>query len=72
MEKTTPPSHQLVLDLKQQVSEEIVEWKEVSEKKLVRKIDYRILPPVFLIQLLSFMDRSNGEANRLPPTQRFY
>jgi hypothetical protein len=31
----------------------------IDEKKLVRKIDWRILPGVVLLYLLSFLDRSN-------------
>jgi hypothetical protein len=31
----------------------------IDEKKLVRKIDWRILPGVILLYLLSFLDRSN-------------
>jgi hypothetical protein len=31
----------------------------IDEKKLVRKIDWRIIPGVVLLYLLSFLDRSN-------------
>ena len=31
----------------------------IGEKKLVRKIDWRILPGVVVLYLLSFLDRSN-------------
>ena len=33
----------------------------VNEKALVRKLDYRLLPPLTLLYLLSFLDRSNGK-----------
>jgi hypothetical protein len=32
----------------------------ISEKKLLRKLDLRLLPPLTLLYLLSFLDRSNG------------
>jgi hypothetical protein len=31
----------------------------VAEKKLLRKCDIRVLPPLFVIFLLAFLDRSN-------------
>lgn len=31
----------------------------VAEKKLLRKIDARILPPLFVLFLLAFLDRTN-------------
>ncbi len=34
----------------------------INEKALVRKLDYKLLPPVTLLYLLSFLDRSNGES----------
>lgn len=33
----------------------------VNEKALLRKLDFRLLPAVTLLYLLSFLDRSNGE-----------
>lgn len=33
---------------------------EIDEKKLMRKIDLHLLPPLTLLFLLSFLDRSNG------------
>lgn len=33
----------------------------INEKKLLRKIDLRLLPAVGLLYLLSFLDRSNGQ-----------
>jgi hypothetical protein len=32
----------------------------INEKKLLRKLDLRLLPPLTLLYLLSFLDRSNG------------
>lgn len=36
-----------------------IEHNGVNEQKLVRKIDWRIIPGVILLYLLSFLDRSN-------------
>lgn len=33
---------------------------DVNEKKLLAKLDWKLLPPVVLLYLLSFLDRSNG------------
>jgi len=32
----------------------------INEKSLLRKLDLRLLPPLTLLYLLSFLDRSNG------------
>jgi len=32
----------------------------INEKSLVRKLDLKLLPPLTLLYLLSFLDRSNG------------
>lgn len=40
-------------------SDNEVENDAVSEKKLLRKLDWRILPGVSVLYLLSFLDRSN-------------
>lgn len=37
----------------------------VNEKALLRKLDLRLLPPLTLLYLLSFLDRSNGTLLRL-------
>lgn len=37
----------------------------INEKKLLRKLDRRLLPPVTLLYLLSFLDRSNGKVREL-------
>lgn len=39
---------------------EIVAQSGVDEKKLLRKLDLRLLPAVSILYLLSFLDRSNG------------
>ena len=36
-----------------------IDYSGVNEKSLVRKIDWRIIPGVVLLYLLSFLDRSN-------------
>ena len=33
----------------------------ITEKKILRKLDLKLLPPLTLLYLLSFLDRSNGE-----------
>jgi len=41
-------------------SSSLAETVGINEKKLLRKLDYRLLPPLTLLYLLSFLDRSNG------------
>jgi hypothetical protein len=36
-----------------------IDYRGINEGQLVRKIDWRILPGVILLYLLSFLDRSN-------------
>ena len=36
----------------------------VSEKRLLRKLDFKLLPALTLLYLLSFLDRSNGKGSR--------
>lgn len=36
------------------------ETVNINEKALLRKLDYRLLPPLTLLYLLSFLDRSNS------------
>lgn len=38
----------------------LAETVGINEKALLRKLDYRLLPPLTLLYLLSFLDRSNG------------
>lgn len=33
----------------------------INKKKLLRKLDLKLLPPLLLLYLLSFLDRSNGK-----------
>ncbi|KAJ5762536.1 uncharacterized protein N7511_005918 [Penicillium nucicola] len=42
-----------------------VEVVGINEKALLRKLDYRLLPPLTLLYLLSFLDRSNVGNARL-------
>ena len=39
----------------------ILESSTVNEKRLLRKLDWRLLPAVSVLYLLSFLDRSNGK-----------
>lgn len=41
-------------------SNSVAETVGIDEKALLRKLDYRLLPPLTLLYLLSFLDRSNG------------
>ena len=34
----------------------------INEKALVRRLDSKLLPPLTLLYLLSFLDRSNGQS----------
>jgi hypothetical protein len=43
------------------VLEDDAELQGISEKTLLRKLDLRLLPPLALLYLLSFLDRSNGK-----------
>lgn len=40
---------------------EIITEGAVNEKRLLRKLDLRLLPAVSILYLLSFLDRSNGK-----------
>ena len=35
----------------------------ISEKKILRKLDLKLLPPLTLLYLLSFLDRSNSKSS---------
>ena len=39
---------------------------EIDEKRLLRKLDWHLLPMVTVLFLLSFLDRSNGNTLALP------
>lgn len=49
---STPPSD---------TDDAVERFSGVSEKKLLRKLDRTLLPPLTLLYLLSFLDRSNGK-----------
>jgi hypothetical protein len=36
----------------------------INEKALLRRLDLKLLPPLTLLYLLSFLDRSNSESPR--------
>lgn len=33
----------------------------ITDKAILRKLDWKLLPPLILLYLLSFLDRSNGK-----------
>ncbi|KAL4809339.1 major facilitator superfamily domain-containing protein [Aspergillus unguis] len=41
------------------------EYADINEKSLLRKLDYKLLPPLTILYLLSFLDRSNVGNARL-------
>ena len=41
-------------------SSSVADFAGINEKALLRKLDRRLLPPLTLLYLLSFLDRSNG------------
>lgn len=41
------------------------QWKALHTKKLLRKVDFRLLPLLALMYLLNFLDRSNLAQARL-------
>jgi hypothetical protein len=46
-------------------SDSLAEAVGINEKALLRKLDYKLLPPLTLLYLLSYLDRSNGALPRL-------
>jgi hypothetical protein len=46
--------------------EGMVDVSGISEKSLLRKLDFKLLPPLSLLYLLSFLDRSNGTFSLSP------
>jgi hypothetical protein len=38
----------------------IIEGGDINEASLLRKLDYKLLPGLSVLYLLSFLDRSNG------------
>lgn len=77
LEKTPPSEESLATPVQEKVgviqdgtvsgvhdpSEERFVVDAAEEKKLLRKLDWNLLPPVTILYLLSFLDRSNGELN---------
>lgn len=49
-------------------SSSISDAEGINEKAILRKLDYKLLPPLTLLYLLSFLDRSNG----MIPQPRIY
>lgn len=44
------------------VSDELdANFIDINEKSLLRKLDWKLLPPLTILYLLSFLDRSNGK-----------
>lgn len=41
-------------------SNSVAEAVGINETALLRKLDFRLLPPLTLLYLLSYLDRSNG------------
>lgn len=39
-------------------------YPEINRKAFLRKLDLKLLPPLTLLYLLSFLDRSNGLWNK--------
>lgn len=60
-EKIAPPTESGASD-----SEAASVHTGINEGALVRKLDFRLLPAVGVLYLLSFLDRSNGELMLLP------
>jgi len=54
IEKHVPPASSSDSEI------EINSGGAIDEKKLMRKLDLRLLPAVSILYLLSFLDRSNG------------
>ena len=55
------PTQAIYLELSQQDPQ----WKALHTKKLLRKVDSRLLPLLALMYLLNFLDRSNLAQARL-------
>jgi hypothetical protein len=46
-------------------NDSVVNFDGINEKALLRKLDYKLLPPLIFLYLLSFLDRSNSEHSLL-------
>lgn len=54
------PSEENLKSASRTASSEANEHQGINEKALLRKLDIRLLPPLTILYLLSFLDRSNG------------
>lgn len=61
IKETSDPTLQIYLEFASQTDE----WKEANTKKLLRKVDLRLLPLLIIMYLLNFLDRSNLAQARL-------
>lgn len=61
IKETSDPTLQIYLEFASQTDE----WKEANSKKLLRKVDLRLLPLLITMYLLNFLDRSNLAQARL-------
>jgi hypothetical protein len=59
-EGSVSPGPKQEVDTSSPSSSSLDETFGINEKALLRKLDYRLLPPLTLLYLLSFLDRSNG------------
>lgn len=64
IEKKQPagdPAPEVALKTASPSSEAVAEANsKINERALLRKLDLRLLPPLTLLYLMSFLDRSNG------------
>src|SRR4051812_17530600 len=49
------------------VSEEMPSYDEAETRRILRKVDYRIVPALAVMYLISFIDRSNSMIRSLVP-----
>lgn len=55
-----------VEDLKDETQQQSILFDAVAEKKLLRKCDLHVLPPVSFIFFLAFLDRTNIGTHLFP------
>jgi hypothetical protein len=53
-------NHPKPQDASQSSDSDVESYGHIDEKRLLRKLDIRLLPAVSILYLLSFLDRSNG------------
>ena len=51
------------------VSEELPIYDEAETRRILRKVDYRIVPALAVMYLISFIDRSNSKGLRFVESQ---